>query len=269
MGHMMRRIELSSAALDQPADRFTADINPPLDLGAGAWSIAASQITIWNTWPNISEEQYNNAGFTFSIDAGANTYSAQLPQGVYSATTLIETINTLMNQLTNTEDEEDEENKASSKIVLSINEPTLGFKLYLETGCSIDFSTGPFGAESKLYEILGAEPINYVGPDEIIFPNQANVQNSVDSLQVFCNLADSTLNGQASNIIASIVPGAPPGAIFVYRPVFPEFVPCNNNRVTTVAITITDNLGRPVNFQPDGNRANNSTTVTLILRKDA
>jgi len=265
----MRRIELSSAALGQPADRFTADINPPLDLGAGAWSIAASQITVWNTWPNVSEQDYNNAGFTFSIDGGVNTYSAQLPQGVYSATTLIEVINSLMNQLTGTEDEEDEENKASSKIVLSINEPTLGFKLYLETGCSIDFSTGPFGAESKLYEILGAESKNYVGPDEIIFPNQANVQNSVDSLQVFCNLADSSLNGQSSNIIASIVPASPPGAIFVYRPVFPEFVPCNNNRITTVAITITDNLGRPVNFQPDGNRANNSTTVTLLLRKDA
>jgi len=267
---MMRRIELSSAALDQPADRFVADINPPLDLGDGAWSIAASQITLWNTWPNISEGQYNNAGFTFtfSTDAGANTYSAQLPQGVYSATTLIETINAIMNQLTGTE-EASEGDKASDKIVLSINEPTLGFKLYLETGCSIDFSKVGLGAESKLYEILGADAINYDVPGEVVFPYQANVQNSVDSLQVFCNLADSSLNGQSSNIIASIVPGAPPGAIFVYRPVFPEFVPCNNNRITTVAITITDNLGRQVNFQPDGNRANNSTTVTLILRKDA
>jgi len=264
----MRRIELSSAALDQPADKFTADINPPLDLGEGAWSIAASQITLWNTYPNISEQDYNNAGFTFSIDAGANTYSASLPQGVYSATTLIETINAIMNQLTGTE-EASEGDKASDKIVLSINQPTLGFKLYLDTGCSIDFSTVALGAESKLYEILGADAINYDVPGEVVFPNQANIQNGVDSLQVFCNLADSTLNGQSSNIIASIVPASPPGAIFVYRPVFPEFVPCNNNRITTVAITITDNLGRPVNFQPDGNRANNSTTITLILRKDA
>jgi len=268
MGHMMRRIELSSAALDQPADRFTADLNPALDLGEGAWSIAASQITLWNTWPNISEEQYNNAGFTFSID-GVNVYSASLPQGVYSATTLIETINNIMNQLTGTEDEEDEENKASSKIVLSINEPTLGFKLFLDIGCSIDFSTVGIGAESKLYEILGADAINYNTPGEVVFPNQANIQNGVDSLQVFCNLADSTLNGQSSNIIASIVPASPPGAIFVYRPVFPEFVPCNNNRITTVAITITDNLSRSVNFQPDGNRTNNASTVTLLLRKDA
>jgi len=86
MGHLMRRIELSSAALNQPADRFMADINPPIDLGSGVWSVAAAQIEIWNTCPNISD-QYGNTNFSFSIDAGVTTYTASLPAGVYSATT--------------------------------------------------------------------------------------------------------------------------------------------------------------------------------------
>jgi len=259
----MRRIELSSAAARQRADNYSIQMQPPMNLGSGQWSVAVGQIAVWNTYQNINST-YQNQQFSFSIDGGSNVYTATLRPGSYSAPDLIAAMEEQMNELSGTA-ESPEDEQASDLIVLEVSEATLGFRLTLDTDCSINLAANG----SQLYRIFGAEAVEYDTVGTTYFPNQADITNGVTGLQLHCNLADACYNGVASDILFSFSPNMPPGHLYSVLIPYPQFVPCTTNVLNQIALRITDNLGRPVDFVNGPEFQTNASTVTLLLRRDS
>jgi len=260
----MRRIELSSAAAGQRADNYSVQMQPPMNLGSGQWSVAVGQIAVWHTYQNINPT-YGNQQFSFSIDGGSNVYTATLRPGSYSAPDLIAAMEEQMNELSGTADNDDEDPKASDLIVLEVSEATLGFRLTLGTDCSINLAANG----SQLYRIFGAEAVEYDTVGTTYFPNQADITNGITGLQLHCNLADSCFNGVASDILFSFSIDEPPGYLYSVLVPYPQFVPCTTNVLNQIALRITDNLGRPVDFVNGPDFQTNASTVTLLLRRDS
>jgi hypothetical protein len=250
-------VSIASAPLGQPAGNIRFSLARPLDCTRGVWECALSFASVWYSWYNVSASAYGNS--TFSFSDGTTTYTCTLRDGSYNAQELIDAINVLvLEQAPGTN---------PTDLVLAINQPTLGFTLTLDNDYELDLSAG--GA-SSLWQLFGADPVNYTLQDTLIFfPRQANIDfgRSVLTIRAPGLITSNTLNGEPSNILYAITPNLPPGSLLAVQP--PQFVwnEVPNGLITSISLQVQDGLGRIVDFNNGADNVNNGSAFTLIFRE--
>lgn len=225
--------------LNDPTHNFTVDFEPAIRLDnrpGHVWTLGLVNLKAWYSFYNISASQYSNSTFIYN----ATTYT--ITDGVYN----IDQLNAAMQALI-----------GSTDVTLLTLDSQLKIAVQVTAG-TLDFSVGDF------YKLLGfdstqaATPI--VGPDTVVGNNVADVTNGIDTLYVNCNAVQgSWTGGSAGQVIFSFIPNKPPGRALDYSPVNIIYLPVveQTGYLRSLQMYITDNLGRPVNF--------NGETISYII----
>ena len=252
-------VTLNSAIAQQPASNFYVSFTRPLDLSAGNWSVSMISLSVWNTSFNVADA-YSNRTFRYSSDAGATWVVCTLVPGVYNAPALIQAISDLMGA------------PANVGIVLTINTSQITFNLTITNGGGNTYYFDPTNAgTSNLNVNLGSAPYATTPyySTSTIFPNQANMSNSVTNYEIRTNVVGSSYaNGQASSVLYSFVPAVAPGALYYIAPAFPVFTQVNQQSISGIQIQVTDSLGRIIDLNSGADSLNNPTSVGLLFRKN-
>jgi hypothetical protein len=235
-----------------PSHDFVIDFEPPirLDNKPGClWSLALINLKTWYSFYNISAPLYNNATFTFN----GNTHT--ISPGVYN----LFQMSAAMNALIQTTD-------PGFFISLVPNDPHLTVLVNVITAAGI-LNIDPLlpaNAGSQLYKLLGFSDalaaVPMVGPSITEGDLVADVTNGIDVLYVNCNIVHGTYTGQTTGeVIFSFQPNKPPGRALDFTPINPLYLPIveQSNYIRSIRLYITDNLGRPVDF--------NGETFSYIL----
>ena len=255
-------VTLNSAIAQQPAGNFYVSFTRPLDLSQGNWSVAMVDLAVWNTAYNISDT-FTNRTFRFSANAGASWVVCTLVPGVYNAPALIQAIT---DAITNAPGGGP---TVATNIALTINTSQITFNLTLGAGNIYRFDPSNNGT-SNLYINLGAgKNVVYSTVGTTIFPNQANMSNSVTNYTIRTNVVGSSYaNGQASSILYNFVPAVAPGALYYIAPAFPVFTQVNQQSISGIQIQVTDSLGRVIDLNSGVDNQNNPTNIGLLFRKN-
>lgn len=218
---------------------FIIDFDPAirLDNRAGhVWTLGLVNLKCWYSFYNISASQYNNATFIYN----ATTYTIE--DGVYN----IDQLNTAIQALIGSTDVTLLTLDSQLKIAVSVTAGTL------------DFSVGNFYTLLGFDSTQGSTPI--VGPDTVVGNNVADVTNGIDTLYVNCNVVQGSWTGSTSGeVIFSFIPNKPPGRALDYSPVNIIYLPVveQTGYLRSLRMYITDNLGRPVDF--------NGETISYLI----
>lgn len=262
---------IDSASVNQSATNFSVNLGQTLDMSKSYHEVSLSYLAFWNVQQNISESEFNNSTFEWAPNSTGTYYTGVIPDGIYSASTLIGAISDIISAAPTGGGPD-----VAAAIELFINQPTVGFGLNLSvvggTGAyagqspAIDFSAG---GTSDLYLNLGFDPITYATLGTTIAPFAADILNGVSGYQVFLDCVGSSYsNGILGTSIFSFAPvNTQPGAIYVTRPAFPIFYRINQTALSSLGVRILDQLGRTVQLQPDGNFQNNATVCEFAIRR--
>ena len=251
-------VSLNSAVARQPAGSFYVPFTRPLDLSHGNWSVAMTDLAVWNTSYNV-DAAYRNLTFDIYTSYPTGKTTLTLTAGVYNAPALIQAITNLITGVSAA---------AGAGIVLSINTSQITFNLTItNTGGTFAFDPSA-GGTSNLFINLGAANTT-VYTASTIFPNQANISNGVSNYQVRTNVVGSSYaNGQASTVLYNFVPAVAPGALYYVAPAFPIFSQVNQQSISGVQIQITDSNGNVIDLNSGAQGQNNPTNVSLLFRKN-
>ena len=274
MGPLTFPLTIDSASVQQSATDFSVNFPKSLDCSKARFSCACTFLSFWNVQQNINKAEFNNTDFEWCPDISAEPpvfYTGTLPNGTYSAQDLISTISAIISLAP-----EGGGTDVAAAITLFINPPSLGFGLtldgvrggaYVGKTPAIDFTAG---GTSELYLNLGTDPIVYSEVGTLIFPFAGDLLNGVSSYEIQVDIiGNSYKNGQPSKTFFSFAPvGTAPGAAYIQRVAFPVFYQVNVSSISTINVRITDQLGRSVQLQPDGNFQNNATVIEILVRRD-
>jgi hypothetical protein len=231
-------------------DNFTVKFPSPINLSEG-YEIALVKLNLWYAWYNISSSKANN---TFRYYNGTLYRDVTINDGQY---TLEQINNYLHNIMSDFGDFTlDINGQEVYDIIIEPNFSTIRTKLTLNSGYRLDLSSG------NLYLLLGGDQIeyNFIGTND--FPFVANINDNINSLVVNCDIISGNFsfsNSNKSNIIYSFVPETAPGTNISIDVINRIYIPIdlNNDQLTEINMSITDNLNRPIDF--------NDQPVTYIL----
>lgn len=218
---------------------FTVLLHSPIDLHDIQHECALLDMTLWNTWFNVSVALNNN---TFKYYNGTTWKTVTIPDGNYNLESLEEAIHEGMKVLGDVITD-GVTGSETYNINLIPNYSTIKIKLDLKNGFQVDFTTG------KIHLLLGFEPNIYT--TTTYATTKANLTNNVNEFFIHCSLinAGMYLNATSSDVIATLVPTVPPGAIIKVSNDNPIYMPIRDSRFfDNIRMYITDQLGRPVNL---------------------
>jgi hypothetical protein len=234
-------ISLDSSVINSPTpNNFTVVFTPEVQISPDKsnmknFEVALITSAIWYAWTNISASQGNNSLRYYN---GATWYTVVIPDGNYQ----LSDINAyLQAQMAST----GSYNSANNTYYISItgNYNTFSTLVTISNSYKLDLSV------STIYTILGFNA-NTTLTVTTTSPNQADITNGVNSLQIHSSLVEGVYaNGQVSDILYTFSPQVPPGSQIVLSPVYPIYVPVvRTQSIKQIRMSLTDQLGRPINI---------------------
>lgn len=242
---------LDSKQTGQPAGNFVVNFDKGIQLD-GEYRLALSRANLWYSWHNISINFGNN---TLRYFNGSDYRDVVFENGQYSVFDIRDYIHSVMvanGDFTVVNGEE----------VFDIDIipvfPINRIQINLSNGYRLDLSSG------LMHYLLGAEQIEYTA--SAIFPDIARITNDINQLWIRCDLVrggSSYLNGETSDIIYTFVPNTRPNSNIDLNPVTLAWADVNviNQKIRSIRITVTDNLGRVIDFNGE------PSNFTLLLEK--
>lgn len=229
-------LNLSTSGLTNitQTDNFVANFNNLEFDRDKKYQIALLSYSLWYAWYNISAELGNNK---FYYNNGSTDRTITITDGQYGVSDINSFIKNAISALG--------DNPDNIKIVGNFT--TLKVDITLANSYSVTF-----GANS-LYIILGfnnGQVLNTNGVHSS--PNQPNVSNSVDALNINTSFIDSNsnlLNDNHSFCIYQLVPTSGPGSNISERISYPTYLPLNNHgNIHNVFFSITDQNNNRLNL---------------------
>lgn len=208
-------------------------IHPAVCLGPGTWEICLLNFDTFNSIPNIDAHTV--------IYFGSNSSQLKkvvLPIGSYEISEITDFIN----------------NQLGEKDVFQLvaNRNTLQTKL---------FSKFDISMPESLANLLGFYKRKFEGGIWHKADRTPNIL-PVTTIRISCNIAQGAfLNGRKTNVIHELPINVPSGFRLLDRPTIPIYYNINTKEITTISISLTDQLGKAIN-----NRGENFS-IQLHLKK--
>jgi len=260
MTHVINRFQMrcsssGAAEVNGDGDRFTILPEPSIRVPGHIerTTVAVTQAQITNVAPNLVTGR--DAFFRYarnSTGARVDVREVQIPQGLYSLTSLANKIYSLIyEQHAATEDEKiftflyDE---ATNRTVV---------RAYAAVSIFWDSPAGPY--TGTVQDLLGfppdtvstfQAPVLLGGYREVFSPAPPQF-NAVNQYFITCPdlvVAGIPNNNSYNNVIAMVPITEPPGSVINYVPAHPLAIPCSWNSGQTISalnFSITDEQGRP------------------------
>lgn len=197
--------------------------NNPLILGANP-KLGVKSLFMWNTIPNISEKFDNNV-------VKIRRPSGQLqvvtfPTGMYDVYAMSDYIHYVL---------------GTDAISFYINHSTFKCEVSVRAGYELDLIDGDFhkilGLESKVYPSGTAN-----GPDII------NITRGIDHVYLRCSAIDRQF-GADHDVLYDLLPFTRPGAAIIEKVEQPEFYNCNDHKIFSFTLQLTDANNEPIDLQ--------------------
>lgn len=253
MDHKFLVLDSTQAGATDTSD-FTVEFSPPIDLRDGNWELALNKLSCWYSWYNISAAQGNNT-MRYNNSVGWN--NVVIPDGQYSIGDINDYLHSVMKAngdytLSGTVEIYD--------IEITPNYATNKVHLEFTNSYQLDLSV------SDIYLLMGSASAIYSVSGDL--PNNANITNDIDNLWARCSIVvggGSYLNSITDDIIYTFVPESPPNSNINIIPLQLIYMPIAqaNNLVRKMRLYITDNLGRPIDFNGE------PITWSLTMRRVA
>ena len=214
-------------------EKFTLEnlqLNLELDKNYEIGLVSAS---MWYSWYNISESQYSNASWRYSIDSGATWIAHTVPDGLYS----IDALNAYLSK-TVTEDGND-----PASLILSANYSTFRCVVTLGVGYQLDLT------QSSLHKIIGFNQEILTSSQE--GPNNVNITNDINSISIHCSIVDSNasfLNNQPTDTLFSFVPRSGPSTLLDVRPLHLIYLPVTTRNLSSITMSVTNQVNRIIDL---------------------
>lgn len=204
------------------------------------WEMALVRGALWYSWANISAAK-NNHQFYYSIDSGA-TWETPITfaDGIYSVNDLDSLIKAEMFTRNHWD-------AGGEKYYISLdpNFNTLRVTVSITSATyRVDFT------QNRFHLLLGHNSVILIGQSETIAPNNADVNDGVNSLVINCSLTDSgyTNNNPGSGIF-QFTPTVSPGSNIDVFPNNPIYVKMNTKVVRKVRMFVTDQSNNSIDFR--------------------
>lgn len=232
---------------------FKVDFFDPVVLGPSTdkYEVGLVNFSYWFTWNNISQAFGNNV-LRYSPNAGATWYSCTFPDGLYSVSAISDQLHEFM--------------KANGHYVLTGTDYTYFINIIasvttgrvkveiMDVNYRLDFTN------SLMYNLLGfaSEIVSATKFGQ----NDANITNGIDTVNLHCSIAETSYNGQNSDIIASASVYTSIGGQNVYQPGYILYNKISTHILKSISFRITDQYDRLIDF-PDPDTVN----LQLAFRK--
>jgi hypothetical protein len=204
------------------------------------WRLALSALYTWYSYANVSISEYSNARFTYSPDAGATWKNVDLTDGVYSLAALNTAIKSGIDTL----------GDASANVDIVPNYSTGKVFLVLTGTYQVDFST------SLMYLLLGFSAGQVAAPITVSTygANVGNINNSINSLQIHCDLLEggggSYASQYASDVLYTFVPRSAPYSAIEVSPQQRLYVDIpQKEQIRGIRVRLSDQLNRRINLR--------------------
>lgn len=199
------------------------DFNVPIELDPKKkYKCGLKYFSVYNTIKNITDK---NNKIKYSKDQGATWITKTIPPGSYEIREITKAI-------------DDEEN-----LIFTDHPPTNKVQLILKNGRQVDFT-----ADFNFREVLGFKSEVY--KETCLAPYTANINNSINSINIRCNIiTGGYLNNQLKNIIFSIPSFTVPiGYKIIEQPARPVYLPLNTSLIQNISLNIQDDNGHEIDF---------------------
>ena len=232
------------------ADDFTISFASPITLSSD-YEVTLLSLSYVNSIRNI-DTSYNNTTFRYSPDNGSTWKTVTIPSGgygLYDIDTYFKTVMKANNDYTAATPTADEIYYLS----FSVNANVQRVVLTVSNNYQFDFATGDF-------RLLIGAPASVISATTTL-TTAADLSRGISSLYLNCDLVNgSTLNGVASQHIASFTPDVPPGILGLFTPTSRYYMPISVRSIQRIRVYFTDQDARPVSFFGE------AVTVDLHLR---
>ena len=197
--------------------------------------VALSQVTFYNSFPNIQEMKNNEIEIT--PGKGKTPIMIRLPTGAYE----ISEMNTeITHQLTSKGVK-----NADKNFVLAPNLATLKSMITLREDFSVNFNTS-----YTMADVLGFSKMNkLIGNRRFESDHIVNI-NQITSLLVFCNcVRPSYVQGKLKSILSNLILSCEPGVKYFDRPQHLTYLPVLNNVLSEITCWVLDQDLHEVQFR--------------------
>ncbi len=192
----------------------TVEFKQPINLEGKRCFIALKNLSLWNSWHNISDK-FDNNKFDFMNETGVYT-THTIPNGNYT----VDDLNSYFES-------------AGVNAKLHINFAVSRFVLEVAKSCALDLS------KSKLCEILGFMPANYIGTNTGAYI--ANISRGIDIIFVHCDLiSDARFNEGHSDVLFCFTPKSAPGTLIDLPINEPIFHNVNVGQIRKIRLWLSD-----------------------------
>ena len=218
----------------KPEDFILENLNLNLDLSKN-YEIALLSASIWYSWYNISDSQYSNARWRYSVDIGVTWIQHTIPDGLYG-------IDSLNEYFANTISADGND---PNFLKLEANYSTFRCIFTLNAGYQLDLQS----SQSKLHELLGfnSQIITATRQGE----NNVNITNNINSLSIHCSVVDSNssfLNNQPTDAIYSFMPRSGPSTLLDVRPLHLIYLNITTKNLTSIRMSVSNQLNEIINL---------------------
>jgi hypothetical protein len=214
-------------------EKFTlGNLQLGLDISKN-YEIALVSGSMWYSWYNVSQSQYGNAAWRYSVDSGATWNEHTVPDGLYS----IDALNAYLSK-TITADGND-----PASLVLGANYSTFRCVITLGVGYQLDLT------QSALNRIIGFNQQVLTATKE--GENNVNITNDINSISIHCSCVDSNssfLNNAPSDTVFSFVPRSGPSTLLDVRPLHLIYLPITTINLSSITISVTNQLNTVVDL---------------------
>ena len=216
----------------KPEDFTLENLNLNLDSNK-RYEIALLSASIWYSWFNISNTQYNNAVWRYSVDIGVTWIEHVIPDGLYGIDSLNEYfINTITADGNNPDFFKLEANYSTFRCIFTLN-----------AGYQVDLT------RSRLNELLGfnSQVLTATKQGE----KNVNITNNINSISIHCSVVDSNssfLNNQPTDAIYSFMPRSGPSTLLDVRPLHLTYLPITTKNLTSIRMSVTNQLNEIINL---------------------
>lgn len=194
-------------------------IYPGISLDAGRWELGLLSFDTYNSIPNVPP------GTVLYYDSNsANRQKIVIPQGSYEIEDISKYISKVLGSKTS--------------FILIGNRNTLRTSVF----CDVDVYLG-----SSLASLLGFERQTLESGQWHVSESPPNI-SPVTSIRISCNISHGAyLNGHKTNIIYELPINVPAGYRLLERPPSPIYYEVNTRDITTISISLSDQMGMPIN----------------------
>jgi hypothetical protein len=235
---MNKSITLSSVGHPNTAD-FVTTCNPPLDLMGIKWNVSLTQLSMYNSFYNISDELQNNYFYYYN---GVTWHGVTLESGQYNFISLQDHIHDLMYSV------HGDATLVNNVLTYSINweiDISDGYvSMFLSNSYQVDFTVGNirnlFGFNSQVYTTSK------------MAENRAQILGDISYLCAHLDIisGNSIHNGMQSDVIHSFFPDAAPNGVLRIEPNNSKSIGITRTgQIDNIRFRISDNNNKTLNLR--------------------